>query len=152
MIIPSSFAKSVGMWSGSNRLYLSEEGPGIESVSNACVGSEANENFLKINYDWVYEDKPQEGLMLFNVGKDSTVTSVWIDSFHQSGAFMNCRGTFENNKISVKGNYTQPEYADWAWRTNLEFVNENSFTFTMYNVSPDGKEDVAVVAKFERKQ
>jgi Protein of unknown function (DUF1579) len=150
MNIPENFNKSAGDWHGTNSLFLSEDNPGIESASTATVGFEANEKVLKINYDWAYEDKIQTGLMMFCFGKDSNVTSVWIDSFHQNGTFMNCLGTIENGKISVRGNYTQPEYADWAWRTTVEADGKNSFNFTMYNVSPDGNEDIAVESKFER--
>jgi Protein of unknown function (DUF1579) len=151
MNIPENFKKLAGEWNGSNRLFMSADEPGTESISTASVGFEVNEKFLKINYDWVYEGKKQTGLMLFCFAKDSNITSVWVDSFHQSGAFMNCIGTLENDKISVKSNYTQPEYADWAWRTTVEPIGENSFNFTMYNVSPDGNEDIAVESKFERR-
>ena len=151
MSIPENFKKSAGEWNGSNRLFLSQDDPAIESASTATIGFEANEKVLKINYDWAYEGKPQTGVMMFCFGKDSNVSSVWIDSFHQSGEFMKCVGTIENGKISVKGNYTQPEYADWAWRTTVETIGESSFEFMMYNVSPDGSEDIAVESKFERR-
>lgn len=150
MSVPSELTKLVGRWLGTNKLFLSADDPGMESVSNACVGLEAGQNFLKINYDWVHEGGYQEGLMLFRVGDDLTADSVWIDSFHQHDDFMNCSGTFETNRISVKGNYTQPEYADWGWRTELEMISEDSFSITMYNVSPDGSEDLAVISEFER--
>jgi hypothetical protein len=152
MKVTENFAELVGMWSGSNRLTMAPEDPVRDSESTACVGLEANGDFLKINYEWSFDGKPHEGLMIFGFGKESKMTSVWIDSFHQSGDFMNSVGTIEGDKISVKANYTQPEYADWAWRTNVEFISENSFTFTMYNVFPDGNEVVAVESKFERKQ
>jgi hypothetical protein len=90
--------------------------------------------------------------MIYGFGKDAKMTSVWIDSFHQSGDFMNCVGTIEGDKISVKSKYTQPEYADWAWRTTVEFISEDAFEFTMYNIYPDGKEEVAVESRFERRK
>lgn len=152
MSVTENFKKLVGMWDGSNRLTMSPEDPIRESESVACVGLEANGKFLKINYEWSFDGIQHEGLMIYGFGKDSKITSVWIDSFHQSGDFMNCVGTIEGDKISVKAHYTQPEYADWAWRTNVEYHDENSFSFTMYNVFPDGKEMVAVEAKFERRK
>jgi len=152
MDVTENFQKLVGMWSGSNRLTMAPEDPVRESESNACVGLEAGKKFLKINYDWNFDGKPQEGLMILGFGKESKITSVWIDSFHQSGDFMNCVGTIKDDHISVKANYTQPEYSDWAWRTDVDFINDNSFSFTMYNVEPDGTEQIAVEAKFQRKK
>jgi Protein of unknown function (DUF1579) len=152
MSVTENFKKLVGMWDGSNRLTMAPEDPVRDSKAAACVGLEANGKFFKINYEWSFDDKPHEGLMVFGFGKDAKMTSVWIDSFHQSGDFMNCVGTIEGDKISVKAHYTQPEYADWAWRTNVEFVSENAFNFTMYNVEPSGEEHVAVEATFERRK
>jgi hypothetical protein len=152
MNIPENFQKLVGFWDGNNRLIMYPDDPVAESKAEASVGLEVHRKFLKINYKWSLEDKEHEGLMIFGFGKEAKITSVWIDSFHQSGDFMKCAGTIEGDTISVKANYTQPEYAEWAWRTNLEFHNENSFSFTMYNVSPDGSEALAVEAIFERRK
>jgi Protein of unknown function (DUF1579) len=152
MNVTENFKKLVGMWDGSNRLTMSPEDPVRDSESAACVGLEANEKFLKINYEWSFDGKPHEGLMIYGFGKESKITSVWIDSFHQSDGFMNCVGSIEGDKISVKANYVQPEYSDWAWRTNVEFISEDSFTFTMFNIEPDGTEHVAVESEFERRK
>lgn len=152
MNVSENFQSLVGMWDGYNKLYLSPEDPVRESTSVACVGLEAKSKFLKINYEWTYNEKHQEGLMIYGFGKESKMTSVWIDSFHQGNDFMNCVGTIEGDRISVKAHYTQPEYADWAWRTTLEFISENSFEFKMYNVEPNGTEHIAVESKFERRK
>ena len=152
MSVTENFKKLVGMWDGSNRLIMSPEDPIRESESVACVGLEANGKFLKINYEWSFDGTQHEGLMIFGFGKDLKITSVWIDSFHQSGDFMNCIGKIEGDKISVKAHYTQPEYADWAWQTTVEFISENEFEFIMYNVFPDGNEAVAVESKFARRK
>ena len=151
MNVTENYQKLVGVWDGTKKLFMSPDDPGAESNAVACVGLEAHGNFLKINYEWAFEEKPQEGLMVFGFGKESKMTSVWIDSFHQSGDFMCCRGTIEGDKISVKANYTQPEYADWAWRTNLEFLTEDSFSFSMFNIEPEGLENLAVEATFARR-
>lgn len=152
MSVTENFQKLAGIWDGTNKLYLSPDEPVRDSKAEACVGLEAHSKFLKINYEWAFEGKPHEGLMLFGFGKESKMTSVWIDSFHQSGDFMNCNGSIEGDKISVKANYTQPEYADWGWRTNVEFINENSFSFTMFNIEPNGTEHITVEANFERRK
>ena len=152
MSVTENFQKLVGMWDGTNKLFMSPSDPVRDSKAVACIGLEANGKFFKINYEWSFDEKPHEGLMIFGFGKETKITSVWVDSFHQSGDFMNCVGSIEGGKISVKANYTQPEYSDWAWRTTVEFISENAFEFTMYNVEPSDTEHVAVEAKFERRK
>ncbi len=64
---------------------------------------------------------------------------------------MHCDGRTENDGIlNIKGFYTVPEHPDWGWRTVIETENENSFKFVMYNVSPEGKEDLAVESVYVR--
>lgn len=150
-MIPENFAKLVGMWDGTKRLILSPKDPIRDCDAVACVGLEANEKFLKVNYEWSFEGEKQEGLLLLQIDKESVAKSVWIDSWHQSSDFMFAKGNLTDRKISTKANYTQPEYSDWAWRISLEIADDNSFVLNMFNVFPDGKEMPAVEMKFERR-
>lgn len=56
----------------------------------------------------------------------------------------------ENNLVSLKGSYQVPEHPDRGWRTVIESENSDSFKITMFNVSPEGVEDLAVEAIYER--
>ncbi|MCU0240232.1 MAG: DUF1579 domain-containing protein [Pyrinomonadaceae bacterium] len=150
-MIPENFIKLVGMWDGTKKLIFSPEEPIHELEAFACVGLEANKKFLKINYEWIFEEKKHEGLLLLHLDKNSIAKSVWIDSFHQNSDFMNSVGTMTDGKFSTKANYTQPEYSDWAWRICLESVDENNFSLMMFNIFPDGNETIAVDAKFKRR-
>lgn len=153
MIISESFGKLIGRWSGTNRLHLSwmPESP-FESASNALISFSAQRKFLKIEYDWIYDEKLQDGLILVGNEKNSdAIKTFWIDSWHMSDKLMISEGRAdESGNISVKGFYQVPEHPDWGWRTVFEMENENSFKMTMYNVSPEGAEDLAVEAVYER--
>lgn len=150
-MMPENFAKLVGMWDGSKKLILSPEDPVRECEAVAYIGLEANGKFLKVNYEWSFDGKKQEGLALFHIGKEQQAKSVWIDSFHQGGDFLVSNGMLTDNTASTKAHYTQPEYSDWAWRINLEAIDENSFALVMFNIFPDGAEVLAVDAKFKRR-
>ena len=153
MSIPENFEKLTGEWMGTNRLHVPwmADDPIKESNSNASISFAANAKFFKLEYDWVYEGQRQEGLLIIFVDKESKASMVWFDSWHQSAGFMNCEGTFSDGKISVKGFYKVPEHPDWGWRTDLETEDSDSFKSTMYNVSPEGQEDLAVEGNFQRK-
>lgn len=153
MNIPENLNKFSGNWQGNNRLYLSwmPQSP-FDSQTKALVVLTAKGRFLKLEYDWVYDGKSQEGLILIGNEKNSDKIIVfWIDSWHLSDKYMVSEGGFdENGHISVKGCYTVPDNPDWGWRTVFDFNHENTFKMTMFNVSPDGVEDLAVEAVYKK--
>ena len=154
MSIPKGFEKLKGEWRGTNRLWLGwlPDESARESDSIATIGFEAKDKFLSIRYDWVFEGEIHEGLLIVASEKDSpAVNAVWIDSWHQSEKFMHSNGKLENDGVlNIKGFYAVPGHPDWGWRTVIETNDENSFKFVMYNVSPEGEENLAVESVYVR--
>lgn len=154
MNVPADLAKFIGRWKGSNRLYLGSKPEEIfDSQTNAAIDFTAKGRFLKIEYDWSYEEKPHEGLILLGRNKDSEkIIAFWIDSFHLSDKYMVSEGeTDADGSISLKGFYTVPGYPEWGWRTVFDFQSDDSFKIIMYNVSPEGTEEIAVEAVYARR-
>ena len=147
--------KLVGKWHGINRLHTVwiEDNPVSETKSSAVVELTARGRFLKIEYEWTFENAPQEGLILIgNENESDSVKTFWIDSWHLSDKFMVSEGRLdENDVISLKGFYTVPDNPDWGWRTIIEPEINNSFKLTMYNVSPENEETLAVEMEFEKR-
>lgn len=154
MSVPEILEKLVGKWRGINRLHTTwiPDNPVRETVSRAIIELTARGRFLKIEYDWAFEEAIQEGLILIGDEQDSdSIKAFWIDSWHLSDKFMvseGVRGT--NGTISLKGFYAVPDHPDWGWRTIIEPECDNSFKITMYNVTPEGEESLAVEMEFKR--
>lgn len=152
MSVPKSLNKLLGKWRGINRLHTTwiKENPVRESDSEALISFSAQGKFLKIEYDWFFEEKKQEGLILLGDETD-LIKAYWIDSWHLGDKFMVSEGiSGENGAISMKGFYTVPDNPDWGWRTDIETIDDKSFKITMFNVTPDGEESLAVEAEYER--
>jgi hypothetical protein len=156
MSVPELLERLIGEWRGFNRLHTSwiPENPVRETTSKAMVELTARGRFLKIEYDWAFEEVPQEGLILIGDEKPSdSVKAFWIDSWHLSDKFMVSESDRKNNgAISLKGFYAVPDHPDWGWRTVIEPKSPDSFKIVMYNVSPEGEESLAVEMDFERRQ
>ena len=155
MSIHENFKNLIGEWVGKNHLYTTwiEENPVQVSESIAKVDLAGNAKFLKIQYDWIYENENQEGLLLIGSEKDSdAVKAFWIDSWHMGDRFMSCDGNVTGDSILMKGFYEVPNHPDWGWRTDIIFSDKNSFKIIMYNVTPDGSEDLAVETQYKRQQ
>jgi hypothetical protein len=153
MSTPASLEKLVGEWVGTNRLWLSTEKAPHESNSTASVSRAAKGRFLAIQYSWAFEGEPQEGLLLVGCEKmQNVVKAAWIDSWHMSDKFMTCEGaTDERGGVFFRGSYAAPPRPEWGWRTVIEPGDGKSFRMLVYNVSPEGKEALAVEAIYRRR-
>jgi hypothetical protein len=110
-----------------------------------------NDQFLSIEYTWSFEGDPQEGLFILGCDpRTDEVQAVWTDSWHSKNVLMLCNGSRNSEgRISVLGHYAVPEHPDWGWRTEI-VPGPDSFRYAMYNISPEGVEEIAVETDFER--
>jgi hypothetical protein len=154
MSVSEKLQSLVGKWRGINRLHTAwiKESPVEESNSIAVIELTARGRFLKIEYDWTYDDSVQEGLILIGNEKESDLfKAFWIDSWHLSDKFMVSEGHLDkDDSISLKGFYAVPDHPDWGWRTVIDPLKNNSFKIIMYNVSPEGEETLAVEIELKR--
>lgn len=139
-----------GNWNGTNRLYFEgADGPMLESPS-ALSAAMVIPGFLELKYDWSYEGKTKEGVLLVSRNtKQNLATKAWADTFHTSGRVMMFEGTPTERGIDVKGSYSVGEGPAWGWRTGLELAGAE-LRITMYNISPEGVEYLAVAAVYQR--
>jgi hypothetical protein len=122
-----------------------------ESESTAVVRSKMNGQFLSFEYTWSFDGDPQEGLLIVGCdSKSDAVQAVWTDSWHSKDSLMLCNGTANaDHGFSVIGYYSVKDNPDWGWRTEIT-PNSCGFRYAMYNVSPDGLEELAVETDFSR--
>src|SRR5256885_17086551 len=138
MSVRPLLAALAGNWKGNYRLHTSWLPEQTNDSESACsIELRVNDQFLAIEYDWKYEDRREEGVMIVGCDEESTaVQAVWTDSWHMSHKFMVCDGTIDNEgKVNMKGYYSVPENPDWGWRTEI-IPDRNSMQIVMYNVSP----------------
>lgn len=145
---------TVGVWAGENLLHLSWLTPtDYVSLSEMTVATVVREKFLTFNYQWSHEDAPHEGLLL--VGFDepqAAVNASWVDSWHSSQKPLALSGTIDAaGAVDLRGTYEVPNHPDWGWRIVLT-TNDDALQMTMYNVTPEGAEDLAVRADYTRVQ
>jgi len=152
MSVNEDFAKFTGDWKGTNNLYLSWlPDPLKPSDGTMNVSMKAKGQFVQFDYTWAYEDEPQEGLIVLGCDtKTDAVQAVWTDSWHSRHTFMVSDGKVdENGAVSVKGYYKVPDHPDWGWRTDIIPAGD-SIKIVMYNVSPEGEEELAVDTEYIR--
>lgn len=143
-----------GSWRGKSILQDPHLGIAEESPSTATLTSLLGGRFVRMDYTWSYQAKPQEGSILIGYDRQAAaVTAHWIDSWHMSDKVMACVGAKPaGGTLSVRGSYPTPPGPDWGWRIDL-IPDGATLRLVMYNIWPvdqGGKEDLAVDAAYSR--
>lgn len=153
MSVPKKLSGLVGSWAGNNRLHMpwDLESPLHESAATADVRERVSGQFLEIAYTWEFDGQIREGVIILGGdNKTSAVSAFWTDSWHLAHQTMLCDGLESSDgSVSVKGYYKVEGHPDWGWRSDIA-AGEGSFAYTMYNVSPDGEETLAVEMEMTR--
>jgi hypothetical protein len=141
-----------GSWRGVNRLNDPNTSQWVESESTAVVTPVLSGRFVRVDYTWLYEGKPQEGSLLLGYDSNShQSTAHWIDSWHMGELMMALQGSQESTGfIDVRGTYSAPPSPDWGWRINIKIDNSAQLSILMFNISPDGQEYPAVEINYDR--
>jgi hypothetical protein len=146
-----ALAACAGQWSGTSTLQDPMRGIAEDSRSTATVTPVLGGRFVRLDYTWAYDGKPQEGSLLvgFNA-RSRALTAHWIDSWHNGFGVMACTGTAgDDAALTVRGSYAAPPGPDWGWRMDV-VPGDDTLRITHYNVSPEGKEDEAVDSRYAR--
>jgi hypothetical protein len=138
-----------GFWQA---IYQLRGDPSFESdsPSHAVIVPMLGGRFVRIDYTWNDRGAPQQGSLLVGLEAE-VVTAAWVDSWHNGSRMMICSGALTSEGgLDIRGTYPAgPGLPDWGWRTHL-VVRDQSWTMTMFNVSPAGDETLAVRAEYAR--
>jgi hypothetical protein len=148
-----TLAAAAGSWRGNNVLQDPQFRTRDESVSEATVQPILGGRFVRMDYTWQYQGKPQEGSLLVGADrKTGVVTAYWIDTWHMSDAVMVCTGSISDGAgLSLRGSYAVPGHPDWGWRIELTPSSGDTLRMVMFNIWPEGtREELAMETLYSR--
>jgi hypothetical protein len=143
-----------GAWKGTSTLRDPHTSLHEESPGTLLVAPILGDRFVRLDYTWKYQDKPQEGSLL--VGYDPgtrTISGHWIDTWHMGHAAMILLGAEpEGATLRLSGSYAAPPGPDWGWRIEITAAaGVDALRITMVNIWPEAKkEEAAVEAVYTR--
>jgi hypothetical protein len=142
----------VGDWQGTARTWfepgkLADESP-IQGSFRSILGG----RFVQYEYHGHLQGAPFEGAAIYGFDPArNCFESSWIDSFHMGSTMMFSQGMRTSTGFWVLGAYADPRGGpDWGWRTTIEIVNPDQIAIRAYNITPEGQEDLAVEAVYQR--
>jgi hypothetical protein len=158
-----TLATCAGAWRGTSRLHDPHTNSPEDSASNLTVTPILRGLFLRVDYTWAYQGAPQEGTMLIGyepkAERAQAVTAFWADTWHMGRAVLVSRGSSTpappeaDGSLNLLGSYPAPTGPDWGWRTMIQPAAEGedgALQISMYNITPDGQEYIAVEATYTR--
>src|SRR3954447_22519485 len=131
-----ALAACAGGWHGANTLQDPNTGQPEESPSTVTVTQVLGCRFVRLDYTWGYQGKPQEGSLLVGFDPQSGAASGhWADTWHMGRLVMSCVGKAEGGVIAVRGSYAAPPGPDWGWRIEIA-PGAHALRITHTNIFP----------------
>jgi hypothetical protein len=151
MPIPPALVALAGRWTGVNLVWLNPDAEPRRSEAYADISVEAEGQSLSVRYQWDDRGAAQSGILVLvsDAGSDA-LEAAWTDSWHYAHQLMPCRGAYSETDASVHGTYAAPPGADWGWRIALEATANDACALRMFNISPDGDEQLAAESLLTR--
>jgi hypothetical protein len=123
-----TLAALAGNWSGTNTLQDPNTGKPEESPSTVAVTPLLGGRFVRLDYTWGYQGKPQEGSLLVGFEpKTGEVSGHWLDTWHMGRKVLACIRTASDGPIAVRGSYAAPPGPDWGWWIRAGAPNSRHF-------------------------
>ena len=141
---------AAGQWSGTNTLQDPNTGKPEESPSTVTVTPVLGGRFVRLDYTWGYQGKPQEGSLLVGFDpKSGEVSGHWIDTWHMGRTVLACIGT------AGRRDDRRPGLLPRASRPRLGLADRDppgadALRITHTNIDADGTEDLAVEGVYSR--
>lgn len=141
-------ARLAGSWSGVAKTYLDPTKPPLEARWEGRMGLVLGGRFVRFEYRSELQGTPLAGelLVAFESGEQLWRTT-WVDSFHTGTAILVSTGSGGAGAapVSLVGSYfAAPGHPHWGWRTELDDREREQLLIRMFNVSPEGQEDLGV--------
>ena len=139
----------LGAWTGKNTLYFEEKV--LTSDGTAEVRAAGQGRLVTFTYTWQYEGDPHEGVIVFpaNAGEKPARVALF-DTWHTGSDLMALTAMPQDDGvIRVMGAYgTPPE--EWGWRIELSLPQPGALLMRHFNITPEGREEIAVLADYGR--
>jgi hypothetical protein len=146
-------ADLAGEWTGTNKLWVVPGEPVRESDTTASVSLVGQGQFLMMRYTWAEGGKPQDGTLLIGTATgEKAADIVWLDSWHMRDDVLRLRRQPAGDALlDALGSWAAPPGPDWGWRIVLRPESRDAFRMLMYNITPEGREMLAVEAAYRRR-
>ena len=123
-----------GLWAGPSRLWHPD--PLLPRRSNGEIDAAPG----SLAYRWSVDGEDQRGTLVL-AGPVLSLRGEWQDSWHTPGG-MTAHGRWDGALLCLWSTY-QAGDETWGWRIEVEARDPEHLVLRMFNVLPDGLEQIA---------
>lgn len=128
--------RSSGRYAGPNLLWFMDPENPFESHSEVDVETD------RVQYTWSHEGQPHSGVVRYSFTEEG-VEAEWTDTWHAPN-LMRFRGPHLAGALIASGTYSAGEGPEWGWRIELRAPAPQELLIEMFNIHPNGEEQIAV--------
>lgn len=150
--VHARLATMAGDWEGRFRLWFTPDELACEAPQTGRIRSVLGGRFLLHEYRTRFNDEPIEGIVMYGYHLDEDRwESAWVESFGTGTNIMFSSGSGNDANPDVLGSYGDGKGGPrWGWRTRLEQPDPDTLVITMFNITPQGEEMLAVETRYAR--
>lgn len=150
MPTPPPLDSLTGEWAGTSTLHRSWlEGDDKVHAGPSRLTVSATKSYATVTYTWQLDGETQEGVLVATANADGAA-ATWTDTWHSDSTLMSFSGgTSDDGVLRLSGTYPAGDGPDWGWRIEVEAVG-GGMQLRMVNIDPEGGEDWAVQAEYQR--
>jgi hypothetical protein len=117
-----------GAWTGSNRLWITDQAHPFRSEGAVEVSGDA------LRYRWSHEGTPHTGTLRLT-GQPAALRADWTDPWHAADG-MTLHGFQRDGLTRLFGTWPAGDGTNWGWQIELDLRDPEAFVLRMFVVPP----------------
>jgi hypothetical protein len=146
-------AKLAGNWKTSVKSWMEPGKPPEESSGKSEQKIIMGGRYLQQNETGEMMGTPFSGMGITGYDNNSKkYFSYWLDSMSTGAYYFEGNASADGKSITMENHYNDPFRGPVAYHSVIRFISDNSYTFEMFRIDKNGKEEKVMESTYTREK